>query len=421
MAPVVLSRRGRSDAASGLWCRAGDCSWQRVAGARPASGPDVSHGRYRGRPRRRAGSCLQAPAAHCNPPPRNLRLQSPVRRLARLLLAPAHPGRACKSCRSRNGASSNTSGGAGGCARAGGALQCRRLYRCLPFVYSLRLHLPADRRAPAALHEIDTADELRRFRVRDAWNRRAKAGVLLERLSSRGPSNAVSRLPYHPHGFGQHRAARNPLAHHAGPATQAGRAGVRHAAAPEGRGSESEFSPVYPRKVEPVQPAPTQNNVQYNVGPAATGNTAAKAETVQKPVAETTGVATRSDNSSKIKSAAPPDAQNAQAYAAQPKKNAPDEAAASNNRCDVQACASAYKSFRASDCTYQPLDGPIGACAARHPNNVPTASKETSRNVDPGAGARIRAKLDRRTRWRVYDEDGDDTDDAFLFRRSRRW
>jgi hypothetical protein len=86
-------------------------------------------------------------------------------------------------------------------------LQCRRLYRCLPFVYSLRLHLPADRRAPAALHEIGTADELRRFRVRDAWNRRANTGVSLGCLSLRGPGNAVSRLPFHPHGFGQHRAA----------------------------------------------------------------------------------------------------------------------------------------------------------------------------------------------------------------------
>ena len=147
--------------------------------------------------------------------------------------------RACKSCRSRNGASCSTSGGAGGCARTGGALQCRRLHRCLPFVYSLRLHLPADRRAPAALHEeIDTADELRRFRVRDAWNRRANVGVSLGRLSLRGPGNAVSRLPYHPHGFGQHRAARNPLAHHSAAATEVGRAGVRHAAAPQSRGSE---------------------------------------------------------------------------------------------------------------------------------------------------------------------------------------
>ena len=67
---------------------------------------------------------------------------------------------------------------------------------------------------------------------------------------------------------------------------------------PKVEGPNAELSPVYPKKLEPVQPAPTQNNVQYNVGPAATGNTAARAETVQKPVAETTGVATRADDSS---------------------------------------------------------------------------------------------------------------------------
>ena len=184
---------------------------------------------------------------------------------------------------------------------------------------------------------------------------------------------------------------------------------------PKVEGPNAELSPVYPRKVEPVQPAPTQNNVQYNVGPAATGNTAARAETVQKPVAETTGVATRSE------SAVPPDnAQNAQAYAAPPKKNAPDEAAASNNRCDVQACASAYKSFRASDCTYQPLDGLRRVCGM-----VPEQRADREQRDDPQRRFWSRREdsreMDRRTRWRVYDENEDDTDDAFLSRRSRRW
>src|SRR4249920_2644739 len=48
---------------------------------------------------------------------------------------------------------------------------------------------------------------------------------------------------------------------------------------PKVEGPSAELSPVYPRKVEPVS-----------------GNTAARAETVQKPVAETTGVATRSES-----------------------------------------------------------------------------------------------------------------------------
>lgn len=31
-------------------------------------------------------------------------------------------------------------------------------------------------------------------------------------------------------------------------------------------------------------------------------------------------------------------------------------------QCDVQACADAYQSFRASDCTYQPYNGPRKLC-----------------------------------------------------------
>jgi hypothetical protein len=33
-----------------------------------------------------------------------------------------------------------------------------------------------------------------------------------------------------------------------------------------------------------------------------------------------------------------------------------------SDRCDVAACAAAYKSFRASDCTFQPYDGPRQLC-----------------------------------------------------------
>jgi hypothetical protein len=150
---------------------------------------------------------------------------------------------------------------------------------------------------------------------------------------------------------------------------------------PKVEGPNAELSPVYPKKLGPVQPSSAVAN-----------DTAAKIETGQKPAAETTGVATRADDSTRSAIASLPDnAQNAQAYAAPPKKNAPDEAAASNNRCDVQVCASAYKSFRASDCTYQPLDG-RGACAASCRSSVPTATKETSRNVGPGAGTRLRVK-----------------------------
>ena len=190
---------------------------------------------------------------------------------------------------------------------------------------------------------------------------------------------------------------------------------------PKVEGPNAELSPIYPRKVEPAQSAPTQNNVQSNVGPAGTGSTTVKAETVQKPAVEGTGVATRSDDPGTTKSPVPPD--NAQAYAARPKEIQSDEAAESGNRCDVQACTSAYKSFRASDCTYQPFEGARRVCgkapeqrADREQRNEPQR-RSWSRRED----SEDSREGDRRTRWRVYDEDDDDADDVVLFRRSRRW
>ena len=45
-------------------------------------------------------------------------------------------------------------------------------------------------------------------------------------------------------------------------------------------------------------------------------------------------------------------------------------------RCDVDACASAYRSFTEADCTYQPSDGPRRLCTKGTPpaSTVPTAA-----------------------------------------------
>jgi hypothetical protein len=211
-------------------------------------------------------------------------------------------------------------------------------------------------------------------------------------------------------------------------------------------GPNAELSPVYPKKLQPVRPAEAQNNT---VSPGAVSSTAARTETAQKPLAETTGAAARSDDPgktaakpetvqkqgietavaaagaddpSKTKSAPANIAHNAQAYASQPNQNKRDEATSSNNRCDVQACASAYKSFRASDCTYQPFGGERRVCgkapeqrADREQRNEPQR-RSWSRRED----SEDSRDADRRPRWRVYDED-DDEDDVILFRRSRRW
>jgi hypothetical protein len=39
----------------------------------------------------------------------------------------------------------------------------------------------------------------------------------------------------------------------------------------------------------------------------------------------------------------------------------------SGPRCDIQACETHYRSFRVSDCTYQPFDGPRRFCDKGHP------------------------------------------------------
>jgi hypothetical protein len=190
---------------------------------------------------------------------------------------------------------------------------------------------------------------------------------------------------------------------------------------PQVEGPSAALSPIYPKRVEPAAP-PVQNNVASATGGTTSAKaeaaapraddppkTAAKVETAQKPVAETTGAATRVDDAGKTKSAETP--------------NTSEEAAGSSNRCDVRACAGAYKSFRASDCTYQPFDGTRRVCgkppeqrADREQRNEPQR-RSWSRSEDPEDS---RAE-DRRTRWRVYNEDDDDEGDVILYRRSRRW
>ncbi len=58
-----------------------------------------------------------------------------------------------------------------------------------------------------------------------------------------------------------------------------------------------------------------------------------------------------------------PAAPNAPAAAAvQPAPTAPTAAPEPQVQCNVNACTAAYRSFRASDCTYQPTGGPRRLC-----------------------------------------------------------
>jgi hypothetical protein len=47
------------------------------------------------------------------------------------------------------------------------------------------------------------------------------------------------------------------------------------------------------------------------------------------------------------------------------------------NSCDVAACASAYRSFRESDCSYQPFEGPRRLCEGAPGANAPNGQAAT--------------------------------------------
>lgn len=129
--------------------------------------------------------------------------------------------------------------------------------------------------------------------------------------------------------------------------------------------NSKELTPVYPTnpggvrevtadKAPSVAPAvaPTARETT-GAAPAPTPSTVAAEVPApeQKPVVKT------------APTVAPPAIAASAAPAAQTQ---PSQAVAQQSigHCDVQACASAYHSFRASDCTYQPYEGSRRACIA---------------------------------------------------------
>src|SRR4029450_7455658 len=103
-------------------------------------------------------------------------------------------------------------------------------------------------------------------------------------------------------------------------------------------------------RATPPQQAPTPPPQESSAPPSG-----ANAAPQQKPLRETTGAAVREDNTRQVAA----DSTNASNRNDNPQQTANGS---SSNRCDVQACAGAYRSFRASDCTYQPFDGVRRLC-----------------------------------------------------------
>jgi BA14K-like protein len=186
-------------------------------------------------------------------------------------------------------------------------------------------------------------------------------------------------------------------------------------------GPTAALSPVYPKPAEPTPAAPSgapqaqpqQTQISSNPAPAPAPAAVAANPEPQKPATETTGVAARADETKESATA-----------------SAAPVATTSNNRCDVQACSSAYQSFRASDCTYQPFEGARRVCekaptqrTAREQTERPERRQwSRERDVTPRYS-------DRTVGRRVYDDpdeiDADDDDDGprfSIFRaRGPRW
>jgi hypothetical protein len=209
------------------------------------------------------------------------------------------------------------------------------------------------------------------------------------------------------------------------PAVQAARVSAPR---PKIEGPNAELSPVYPTKPRAVRTDQSAANAQQPQPPANTSTaveTSAKAEPVQKPAAETSGIAAREDDTRESVAVGANATPNSADKARDP--GAQTVAVGSNNRCNIQACSSAYKSFRESDCTYQPFEGPRRFCekppetarnAARDENAEP-AARRISRDTEPRELRRVR-QLD--------DNDADDIDDpemlddrVIIIRRGSRW
>jgi len=104
---------------------------------------------------------------------------------------------------------------------------------------------------------------------------------------------------------------------------------------------QNQLTPIYP--AAPKTDGPPSSEV---------ADAKPKEDGAAKPVAETTGTAAKDDEN--------PDRSNVAAASTAASTAASDSGAP--NSCAIAACSNAYRSFRASDCTYQPFEGPRKMC-----------------------------------------------------------
>lgn len=145
------------------------------------------------------------------------------------------------------------------------------------------------------------------------------------------------------------------------------------------------------KSLTPVYPAAPGKNLPQ---PDATDNKTADANAADQPASDNANDIAKPGTTTQTASATPvaqtPANDSAATAPAQPvsaQASIPTPAGA----CAIQACASAYRSFRASDCTYQPYDGPRKMCeltseGSRQASNTPSALSSRDGNSSRARG-----------------------------------
>jgi hypothetical protein len=195
-----------------------------------------------------------------------------------------------------------------------------------------------------------------------------------------------------------------------------------------GASVETTAKVVAKAEAEPEPQVPPQTTGQAAAQTTGTAPFADKAgHNLLAPVAASVAPRLAASAATPAAASAPPPLPPAATPVAQPVSTA------ANNRCDVQGCAGAYKSFRAADCSYQPFQGPRQACV-KPPEPARVAAQPRAFDADR-AGRRLSRDDDlrgaeRTVRRMTRDDDADfdrdpfDDDDrqAIVFRRQgARW
>lgn len=149
-----------------------------------------------------------------------------------------------------------------------------------------------------------------------------------------------------------------------------------------------ELTPIYPanpgggKEVRMVYP-PTTDTAAAPPAKDDAGTAMAKTDEPSQPAPQPTVTAAQPAAASAPAQPAAPAAQPEPQPTIQP---AMQTQAQAPNQCDVQACTSAYRSFRASDCTYQPFEGPRRVC-----EGAPSRSAEhVARDSEPRRNVSVR-------------------------------